>query len=382
MNWTWADRGNGMLFLWMMLAMGAFLFGVSFVRKAWIWNDARSWTPVAATVTASGVEVRHGRKGRTRTVARVRYLYTAAEREYAGDSDDGGFGAPGTGPAAEQVAALPVGRVTTCYVDPQDPARSALDREWHDGITLSLGTLGLPVAAAGSLLALWLRRERTPPAAGSLLWVAERRQRLGRAAFLDGLFLAALCPAVPLAVVYFARVNPVIVAMVTVPCVTVLALLGGLAAHATLAVWNPRVWLSLTPAVLEGGRRAEGEYAVLGDAARVDRLTVSLVARGVHEQGEGKRRRVDVTTLLEVDVLDLPGPVPPRGRFRFTPPAGPVESARRGLGTGGWWLVVRAEIPNWPDVCDETPVRVARSPAILDPGGRAGRRYKARPRTA
>lgn len=112
----------GMFFSWM------FCLG-PMVRS----YQARTWVQTPCIIVSSSVVENYGDDSTTYKVA-VAYRYTVNGREYSGDRynlasiSDGNFGEK-----QQIVNSLPAGAERTCWVDPGNPAKSVITREWHPG---------------------------------------------------------------------------------------------------------------------------------------------------------------------------------------------------------------------------------------------------------
>jgi hypothetical protein len=90
-----------------------------------------TWAQIPAKVVSSGVTTRQSTKGRTIYTANVLYVYDLHGTRYSSsriNADPVNSGVSGTdSSASDWVASHPVGCLPTAYVDPSNPAESALD---------------------------------------------------------------------------------------------------------------------------------------------------------------------------------------------------------------------------------------------------------------
>jgi hypothetical protein len=113
---------------------------------------ARNWTATPCTILASTVESSTNSKGRVFTRLSVRYAYQAAGRRFEGTRYEFGPDASsGSDRAAQLAASLPAGMQVTCYVDPAEPDRSVVSREFSTEL-LEVGLPGLLFSGIGVVM--------------------------------------------------------------------------------------------------------------------------------------------------------------------------------------------------------------------------------------
>ncbi len=133
-------------------AIGLLLCGV--YAKAIVWDPtrmviaARQWTPVPCQITSSAV-VRRPRTG-SRSVYKldIRYRYTFGNRTFTSNRYDAidDYGSGGYESMQRAVRRYPAGSAATCYVNPEAPHQSLIDRGlparmWW-GVIAVVGILG------------------------------------------------------------------------------------------------------------------------------------------------------------------------------------------------------------------------------------------------
>jgi hypothetical protein len=110
-----------------MMLMGLLLLGLFFVRPGVQMIRARSWLPVPCRILDSGTEFRGDG-----LAFRVRYRYERPGNSWTGsrfDFDTGYRSGLGTEAGLNELSSrYPPGAQTTCFVDPNDPGRSVVDR--------------------------------------------------------------------------------------------------------------------------------------------------------------------------------------------------------------------------------------------------------------
>lgn len=115
---------------------------------------SRSWPATECLILSSGVTVPGD--GEEEFVFRARYRYAAGGVERTGETVR--FGYTGSGESADayrMAAAYPAGARVTCWVDPEDPSVSFLERRnlWH-GLVI-LASLPFVLIGTGGLWLLW-----------------------------------------------------------------------------------------------------------------------------------------------------------------------------------------------------------------------------------
>ena len=334
---------------------------------------ARLWNEVPATFESAGVEsFRTGKRGRGRAYrVNVQYAY-----------DAGGQGRVGTqlrigrpprtrdrGAAHDTVDALRVNPPAVCYVDPDDPTRSVLDRGPHAGLLAGLPFAALLLSGLGGTLVVLTRMRR--PRDGAIYWTPHLARWV---ALPVSVGLAAFASTFALALGFdelagWARFNGLFALVPAGFGVVLLANLG----YALLGLLNPHPQLWLTNRRLVEGRPTDFEVALVGGLRRVRRLVVRLEGRRHTIERDGRRYSVESEIIHDQTLIDLPAGedglpvargrivVPPGSRPRY----GPVHSEDT------WWLVFDGEVIAGPDVRDELEL-------LLDFGPRVPRRPRSR----
>ena len=114
-------------------------------------REAASWPAVEATVLESRVDSVRGSDSTTYRPEIV-YRYEVDGEPFESnvyDAHGAGFSNSDRSRAFEAVKANPAGATVTAYVDPADPSRAMLDREWSGGLMWllvllpAMGLLGL-----------------------------------------------------------------------------------------------------------------------------------------------------------------------------------------------------------------------------------------------
>ena len=130
--------------------------------------DARSWHETQCAIVSSRVATHSGDDGNTYSVE-ITYDYEYDWQEYRGDRYDFSLGSSsGYERKARIVDAHPPGGEVTCYVDPDDPTRSVIDRSPGGYLLWGPAVVALSGGRPGRL-DLLLRGCRQRPLAQTLL---------------------------------------------------------------------------------------------------------------------------------------------------------------------------------------------------------------------
>ena len=362
--------------------------------------DAMTWVETECVIVSSRVAENHSSDGSTYSVD-ITYTYERDSRSYRGDRYDFSVGSSsGYSSKAEVVDSHPPGAEVGCYVDPDDPTRSVIDRS--PGHFLWWSLFPLPFLAVGlGGIAFFLfsggnaesaRRRRgvastrgrrgprtrragrtagTRPTAGSApprgpieleAGVAPLAKLIGVSVF------ATLWNAVVGAFVFFtiipsfARGDPEwFLTLFMTPFAAIGVVTVGGVAYQFLAMFNPRPRLTLAGPLTPG---AEGElsWQLGGPAGRVQSLTLELEGREAARYRRGKNSRTDHHVFHSSQVL-AEGPLSRfgarhGGRVALRVPEPTMPSFDAGNNRIEWRLKVRGDIPVWPDLIQDFPLTV------------------------
>lgn len=146
---------------------GSFFVWVFMVRPFVLAQGARDWVATPCRILSSEVTTHHDSEdGDTYGVA-VSYEYEWNNALHRGDRYDFARISDGDRGAKQQmVNSMPPGATLTCYVDPDDPAQSVIDREFHLRWS-SIWILLFPAAGLGIMFAGTRRFLRDRAASGA-----------------------------------------------------------------------------------------------------------------------------------------------------------------------------------------------------------------------
>jgi hypothetical protein len=326
---------------------------------------ARGWGEVECTVVSSRVRTHEGDDGDTYSVD-ILYEYRWQDRTYRssrylflGGSSSGAAG------KREVVAHYPAGSRRSCWVDPDDPSRAVLDRGFH-AIYL-VGLVPLAAMAGGALMlrfgagGSWSGTSRGTEAAST----APTERRGTPAARAVGLLAVTLFWNGIVAVFLVQVIDTWrhghpdwFLSIFLIPFVLVgLGLLAG-TLHAALAVANPRVVLRLAPPAPRLGDDLAVEWTVIGRAERIAHLSVTLEGRERATFSRGTDTVTEHQVFARLPVAEASSLSVARGGASVRIPDDTMHSFSAVHNGIEWRLLVRGEIPHWPDVADDHVLKV------------------------
>jgi hypothetical protein len=403
--------GIGFFAVFLVTGLGLLAFFVWPIYKSVIART--SWTEVPCEIVSSSVGSHSDGDGTTYSVDVV-YRYTVGGRSY--ESERYRFlqgSSSGYDGKAKVVESLPEGSVTTCRVDPADPAEAVLFTGWSWAHLLILFPLPFVAVGAGGIYVslAGARKKRRAEAGGRPDWLPDADGEppeivpgsgsagLGwQGAAAGGIGWGASGPASDVPLILEAAWSPfgkligiTLVAafwngitgvfvwqawqgwaagapdgcltIFLVPFVLVgLALLIGVP-HQFLALFNPRPRLELAPGRVILGAGNELSWSFRGRASRIGRLKISLVGVEEADYRQGTDTRTDKETFATLELVDESSPLAiPRGSVTISIPGDTMHSFEAPDNRIVWKLVLHGEIARWPDVQEEMKVIVEPMP--------------------
>jgi uncharacterized membrane protein len=375
------------LFCGAFLAVGGLFFYFFFLRPVVGLLAARSWTEASCVVLESRVAYHAGSKGTTYKPD-ILYSYSVGGTAYQSrrynmlDVYSSGYDGK-----AEIVARYPPGRQTSCWVDPTDPSRAVLTRDFTPGYLA--GLLPLIFVAAGGFGLVWaLRQSRTarvaslaaagpgnpatpfgvviPAEAGSPLELRPKATRLGTllglifvSIFWNGIVSVFFWQAVQL---WRAGTPNGCMTAFLVPFVIIGLLLIFGVIRQFLVLFNPRLKITLSRGVLAPGEPVQLQWALSSQGTGVRRLRIVLEGREEATYRRGTDTCTDRETFASIVVVDTDQPFAiPAGSTTLEVPAGTMPSFVAEHNKVLWMLKATCEIKGWPDSDDEYEVVVTPS---------------------
>lgn len=343
------------------------------VKPAMKLHDARSWWPVKCTIVSSEVGRHRGSKDGTTYSVDITYdyevdggRYRSSQYDFLGGSSSGYEG------KADIVNHYPPGIRATCYVNPRKPCEAVLDRNFRPAYLL--GLLPLVFVGTGAAGLVWtMARARGSSAPGKagpgayrLSGPAELKAQASPAMKLAGaLLLAAFWNGIVSVFVWqmiegWRHGHPDgFLTVFMIPFILVGLGLAGLVGYQCLALFNPKIHITVEDRSVPLGGSADLEWRFSGDTSRIERLTVILEGREEATCAQGKNTSTDQHVFSRVELASFPGgAAAAQGRVRLHVPADSVPSLSSPHNKIVWAVKVHAEIPRWPDVMEAYPLEV------------------------
>ena len=346
---------------------------------------AATWVETPAVVVDSTIRSWSTDDGTTHR-ADILYEYEAAGRTWRSNRRTffplGSSGYDGQKAVADR---FPPGAAVTCFVHPDDPSRSVLDRRLSPVYLIGLFPLvfllvGLAVTAgalrSGRKSASVVpsteprsapRREHDPrheteidtgrrilePEAGPIAKVVGMTIV---AAIWNGIISVFLWQ------VYkgFATGNPEwFLTIFMIPFVLVgLGLVVGIF-YTALAAFNPRPRLTISPASPRLGTRFQVSWAFIGRAGRISHLDIALEGHERATYRRGTNSHTDRTAFASFDLVSTGNDWEiPRDSAEVEIPEDTMHSFASNNNAVVWSLVVRGDIPRWPDVSETFEIEI------------------------
>lgn len=367
-----SGQGNGCLrlfFLPFFLLSTGFLYALT-LRPLLHMAEARHWTETPCVIDSSEIGYHHGDDSTSYSID-ITYHYTRAGQPYTSKRYDFALAAtPGLKRKQVIVDRYKPGTETVCFVNPAAPAEAVLDRGWRP--EMALGALGLVFAVVTGLGMIFTGRfghgkspiETRPKAVaptGGPLTLTPQYTPVGK---LLGVIIGAwIWNGIIGFIAYFlyAVADWQDVSLVPKIIVGLFLLVGVLLVFTIftnlLALFNPRVRITLQNPILRAGDELRLSWTTTGRAARLRKLRVTLEGRRAVAEGTTKARKANAHILKEVPVFETTNPeLLAQGTARVTIPTTPPPDCEDQPGSVAWHLHVRGEIPGAPNLNDEYPL--------------------------
>jgi hypothetical protein len=326
---------------------------------------ARSWVPTPCLILSSRVIAHTDSDGSSyRVDILFAYTFDGVERQ-SSRYDFSRGSSSGYATKAAVVGNYPAGAETTCYVNPRDPAEGPYK-------ALAFGAIGLVFFLVGLFGVLGARRlTGGAPRASAVPQVRAsgsgpvvlQPQRSRVAKFIFMLIFAAVWNGFIGTFFYLAVVRDARSPLAVKIFLGFFLLCGiGLACAAVyqfLALFNPRVRLTASGAAAPLGGTLRVEWTVEGRAARLRRLRIVFEGREEATYRRGTTTSTDTKLFFTLPLLDTEeGDRIAAGHAELTVPADSMHTFEARNNKVLWRLMVRGEVPRWPDVEEEFPVTV------------------------
>ncbi|MCW8985878.1 MAG: DUF3592 domain-containing protein [Thermoanaerobaculales bacterium] len=332
-----------------------------------------TWQATPCTVVSSSLRSWSTDDG-TSYRADVLYEYRIGEHLWRSNRVEFfGFLSTGYDSAREILGRYPERSSATCWVNPGDPSKSVLERQFRP--KQLLGLIPLVFVLAGWAVAHHGWKKMRVPRAGEELTtenVAEAagplhlKPQVGPAGKVGGaLFFALFWNGIVSVFVWQAwkgweQGNPDwFLTIFLVPFVLVGLFAIGLIGYFLLAMANPRPRLTITPGRPRLGDVLRLEWKFTGRAARLGNLRIFLEGR---EEATYQRGTDTITEREVFATLDLVNTQNdweiPQGAFELTIPSDSMHSFEADANKIIWEIKVEGEILRWPDIDQNFPIRI------------------------
>jgi len=345
---------------------------------------AQQWTATPATVLASEVKSSSSSDGNTYSV-HIEYRYAWIESTYTSSRYDFVTGSSSGYKNKQRIVDQhPVGSTITAWVNPNNPAEAVIDRSvklFYFGM-IAFGGVFMLVGGGVMVMSFVGRKkagEPPPPlssTAGSRVDSIPARRVTDASGTLvltpsagpwmkalGALFIALFWNGIVSVFLFqvvksFQKGRPEwILVLFLIPFVVVGLLMIVGFFHALLATLNPRVLLLIGPGNLRCGGRFTLDWEFVGSTHRLRDFSLVLegVEKATYRQGTDTRTDEHVfhrTTLARREA----GQPMENGSVALDFPAGLIHSFQASHNRIEWRLVVRGDIPKWPDLNETYPI--------------------------
>jgi len=279
------------------------------------------------------------------------------------------------------VDALPPGKQTVCYVDPNNPAEAVIERGFTSDLLFGLIPLVFVMIGAGGLIGMVVYKGKkirpsgspgpSPPRPGpvTLKPTTSPGTRLGCAIGFS-LFWNGIVSIFLFQVIDGWRHGHGEGCMTIFLVPFVLVGIGGIGAifYYFLALFNPRPTLKLSSGVAALGETIELEWETEGNVNRVTSFAITLEGREEATYRRGTTTTTDKSVFTTIELAKSKGRDFRRGKVKVAIPADTMHSFAAKNNKIVWCLKVKGDIPKWPDVNEEFAFEVR--PQRLAAGGR------------
>ena len=321
-------------------------------------TDMRSWS------TDDGTSYR----------ADVLYLYSAAGKEWRSNRIDYfSFLTTGYADARAVLDRHPEGSSTTCWIDPGNPNRSVLERQFRPKHLF--GLIPLVFVIAGAAIANHGRkklRSRRPPegiaveedfSADGPVVLKPQAGPVGKLA--GAIFFAIFWNGIVSVFVWQAwksweRGSPDwFLTVFLIPFVLVGLAVIGAVGHFLLALANPRPRFTLSPGRPRLGNELRLEWGFKGRTGRLDNLRIILEGREEATYQRGTDTITEHEVFATFNLLDTKNDWEmSQGAVELLIPAETMHSFEADSNKVFWEIKVEGEIAQWPDVDQNFPIRI------------------------
>ena len=396
--------------------IGSSAFFFTFLQPLWQIQLAKSWTPIICVINSSQVGSSRDSDGDTTYHVEVEYSFSFNGQTYYGNTYQ--FGPSSSGDATDKnaiVAKLPPRARTTCYVNPANPNQSVINPAMNSEIWFGLFTLIFVAVGLGTMIAGIRMRSAAQSAHGEIGWhpkgvlaapvYQQNRQSVVPSTLPSSNDLQARSGVTPYAdisegstaapsytggpvtlkpratraatfgfllffslfwngivsvflVQLFNRPSgfEILMGLFLIPFVLVgLGMIGATIYH-FLAMFGPKVTLIVSQAAVSLGGSLSINWQLSG-RQNVTNLHIFLEGREEATYRRGTDTYTDKSTFCVLDVTDTTSAVT-QGSGSVQIPANSMHSFEARNNKILWQLVIKGQVPIWPDIKEEYPIVV------------------------
>ena len=378
------EEGGNLLMIpfFSIFGLAGFAVLIFFVMPMWQkYFAAQAWEETKATVVWSQVRTHDGDDGDTYS-ADIFYKYNYAGRVYRSNNVGlMGGSSSGRGGKQDKVNDHPRGKQITCYVNPDNPHDTLLERKMGWWAAFSLFPLPFIAIGVGGLifglkkkkkkaLSAGAKLRKSKPRSGSSPYRSSHRKQFSprgkRIGWIFGaLFIAAFWNGI--VSVFLSQVIPTwqkgepdwFLTLFLTPFV----LIGiGMILHVfyrILACFNAAPILTLTPAEIALGQATQLKWKTLSGEHKLSHFAIYLVGEEEARYRRGTDTVTDTSIFYEQALIDTKDPRQVRrGEAEILLPTDLMPSWKSSNNAIKWSLRVRGEISFWPDIKDNYEVTV------------------------
>ncbi len=348
--------------------------------------SARQWVATPFTVENSAVRTHHDSDGNTYHIDILyRYefngqTYRSSRYQFKGGSSSGRSG------KSRVVNAHPVGHTGVCYVNPNDPSQAVIERGWTNDLWFGLIPLVFVVVGGGGIIGTfvygsdkkrpgreWLPKSKAEPVRIDTVSPDDEPVTLKPTTGRIGKFIGSIVFAV-----FWNGITSVFVSIAVsrhlggdpewfltffiIPFVLIGLGLIGYVFYSFLALFNPRVQLTINRAAVPLGEPLLLDWTLTGAAGRLRSFKITLEGREEATYQRGTNTVTDkhtFATLTLTELTDAADIMAGHGRAELVVPADTMHSFVATNNKIVWTLKAHGQIARWPDVKDEFPIVIA-----------------------
>ena len=399
------NRGCGTIFL-VLFGSCFFLFAVFFLWMTAIAPQLRTmqssdWIETPCTITTSKLKISRGEGTTYRP--QIEFEYSVGEESYESDSYDFTELNRSKAKCKAIISAFPVGKQTSCYVNPQDSADAVIERSYDFSY---IGTL-LPVifllVGLGIMLSPLLPKSRSNSISGSAKASSDVLSSSLAASNFTGQAANASSSSHPadiedanwdipktlkptqrrtttfvVTVLFAAFWNTIVVIMTygiikegfgagfsifptlfMIPFILVgLGLIVGVF-YTLAAIFNPAVELAMSTGAIERGGSFDVAWQLSGRTSRVSSLKITVEGEESATYRRGTDTITDKNVFCKIPIAEVTDPQDIEfGSISATIPPDTMHTFVANRNKVTWRIVVHGDIPRWPDIKETYEFRV------------------------